>query len=146
MESGFPRCTMQLTQETWVWSLGWQDPLEKRIATQSSILAWKTPWTEEHGGPQSMGVEKNGTQLSTYVLVHVYTHTHTHTQNLEKWYWWTCFQGRNTDADIENGLMDTVRQGGGYKLAEQHWHTYTQLLLLLLLLSPFSCVRLCATP
>ena len=79
MESGFPRYTMQLTQETWVWSLGWQDPLEKRIATQSSILAWKIPWTEEHGGPQSMGVEKNGTQLSTYMLVHVYTHTHTHT-------------------------------------------------------------------
>ena len=67
-------------------SLGWEDPLEKEMVTQSSILAWKTPWTEEHGGPQSMGVEKNGTQLSTYVLVHVYTHTHTHTQNLEKWY------------------------------------------------------------
>ena len=43
------------TQETWVWSLGWEDPLEEEIATNSSILAWKIPWTEEPGGLQSMG-------------------------------------------------------------------------------------------
>ena len=36
-------------QETWVWSLGWEDPLEKKMATHSSILAWKIPWTEEPG-------------------------------------------------------------------------------------------------
>ena len=36
--------------ETQVWSLGWEEPLEKRIATHSSILAWGIPWTEEHGG------------------------------------------------------------------------------------------------
>ena len=35
------------TQETWVRSLGWEDPLEKEMATQSSTLAWKIPWTEE---------------------------------------------------------------------------------------------------
>ena len=40
-------------QETWVWSLGQEDPLEKGIATQSSILAWRIPWTEEPGGLQS---------------------------------------------------------------------------------------------
>ena len=34
-------------QETWVQTLGWEDPLEEKIATHSSILAWKTPWTEE---------------------------------------------------------------------------------------------------
>ena len=34
-------------QETWVRSQGWEDPLEKRMATQSSILAWRIPWTEE---------------------------------------------------------------------------------------------------
>ena len=39
-------------------SLGWEDPLEKEIATQSSILAWKTPWTEEPGGLQSMGSQR----------------------------------------------------------------------------------------
>ena len=40
-------------QETRVWSLGQEDPLEKGIATQSSILAWRIPWTEEPGGLQS---------------------------------------------------------------------------------------------
>ena len=42
-------------QETWVQSLGQEDPLEKGMATHSSNLAWKIPWTEEPGGPQSMG-------------------------------------------------------------------------------------------
>ena len=37
-------------RETWVQSLGWEDPLEKEMATHSSILAWRIPWTEEHGG------------------------------------------------------------------------------------------------
>ena len=41
-------------QETWVRSLGWEDPLEKRMATHSSILAWRAPWTEEPGKLQSM--------------------------------------------------------------------------------------------
>ena len=40
--------------ETWVRSLGWEDPLEKEMATHSGILAWIIPWTEEHGGLQSM--------------------------------------------------------------------------------------------
>ena len=42
--------------ETWVRSLGLEDPLEKEMATHSSIIAWKIPWTEEPGGLQSMGV------------------------------------------------------------------------------------------
>ena len=42
-------------QETRVRSLGWEDPLEKEMATPSSILAWKISWTEEPGGLQSMG-------------------------------------------------------------------------------------------
>ena len=41
-------------QETWVRSLGWEDPLEKEMATHSSTLAWKIPWTEEPGRLQSM--------------------------------------------------------------------------------------------
>ena len=41
---------MQKTQETWVQSLGWEDPLEKEMATVSGILAWETPWTEEPAG------------------------------------------------------------------------------------------------
>ena len=42
-------------QETWVQSLGWEDPLEKGKVTHSSILAWEIPWTEEPGGLQSVG-------------------------------------------------------------------------------------------
>ena len=42
-------------QETQVQSLGWEDTLEKEVATHSSILAWRIPWTEEPGGLQSMG-------------------------------------------------------------------------------------------
>ena len=47
--------------ETQVRSLGWEDPLEKGMATHSSTLAWKIPWTEEPGGPQSMGSLRVGT-------------------------------------------------------------------------------------
>ena len=42
-------------RETWVRSLDWEDPLEKEMATHSSILAWRIPWTEEPGGLQSTG-------------------------------------------------------------------------------------------
>ena len=45
-------------QETWVPSLGGEDPLEKGMATHSSILAWKIPWTEEPGGLQSIGSQR----------------------------------------------------------------------------------------
>ena len=45
-------------QETWVRSLGWEDPLEMEMATHSSILAWRIPWTEEPGRLQSMGLQR----------------------------------------------------------------------------------------
>ena len=51
-------------QETQAQSLGWEDPLEKEMATHSSILAWRIPWTEESGGLQSIGVSKNQTWVS----------------------------------------------------------------------------------
>ena len=47
-------------RETWVRSLGQEDTLEKEIATQSSILAWRIPWTEEPGGLESMGSQRVG--------------------------------------------------------------------------------------
>ena len=47
-------------QETQARSLGWEDPLEKEMATHSSILAWKISWTEEPGGLQSMGSQRVG--------------------------------------------------------------------------------------
>ena len=45
-------------QETHVQSLGWEDPLEKGMAIHSSILAWRSPWTEEPGGLQPMGSQR----------------------------------------------------------------------------------------
>ena len=47
-------------QETRVRSLGWEDPLQKEMATHSSALAWKIPWTEEPGRLQSMGLQRVG--------------------------------------------------------------------------------------
>ena len=60
---GFPggaraRLPMQETLETRVRSLGWENPLEDGMATRSSILAWRIPWTEEPGGLQSIGSQR----------------------------------------------------------------------------------------
>ena len=52
-------------QETQVGSLGWKDPLEKEMATHSSILAWKIPWTEETGELQSVGSQRVRRDLAT---------------------------------------------------------------------------------
>jgi len=55
---------MQETWETQIPFLGQEDPLEEEMATQSSTLAWRIPWTEEPLGLQSMGSQKRWTQLS----------------------------------------------------------------------------------
>ena len=52
-------------RETWVQSLGWDDPLEEEKATLSSILAWEIPWTEEPGREQSVGSQTVGHDLAT---------------------------------------------------------------------------------
>ena len=51
---------LPVVQETWVQSLGWEDPLEKEMAPHSSILAWKISWTEEPGELQSLGSQRVG--------------------------------------------------------------------------------------
>ena len=51
---------LRVVQETQVQSLGWEDPLEKGVATHSSILAWRIPWMEEPGGLQSLGLQRVG--------------------------------------------------------------------------------------
>ena len=63
--------------KTWVWPLGWEDPLEKGVATHSSILAWVIPWIEEPGELQSMGLQRAGRKWVT----NTHTHTHTHTMS-----------------------------------------------------------------
>ena len=50
-------------QETQIWSLGQEDPLEKEMATHPSILAWEIPWTDKPGGLQSMGFQRVGHDL-----------------------------------------------------------------------------------
>ena len=63
-------------QETWVWFLGLADLLEKRMATHSSILAWRIPWTEEPDGLQSMGHKELDTteQLTLSLLMNPKKH------------------------------------------------------------------------
>ena len=51
---------LHVMQETWVPSLGQEEPLEKDMATRSSILAWRIPWMEEPGGLQTMGLQRVG--------------------------------------------------------------------------------------
>ena len=51
---------MQVTQEMWVRSLGGEDPLEDGLATHCSILAWRSPWMEEPGGLQTVGLQGAG--------------------------------------------------------------------------------------
>ena len=53
--------------ETWVWSLGREDPLEKEMVTHASILAWRIPWTEKPGGLQSTGSQSR-TRLSDFIF------------------------------------------------------------------------------
>ena len=62
---------MQETQETLVRSLGWEDPLEKEMATHSSILAWKISWIEEPGGLQFMGCKDSDTTEAIEQLAEV---------------------------------------------------------------------------
>ena len=57
-------------QETQVQSLGWEDPLEKEMATHSSILAWRIPWAEEPEQATVHGVAKSRTQLSDFTSLH----------------------------------------------------------------------------
>ena len=59
---------MQETQETWVQSLGWEDPLEKEMATHSSILAWKIPWTRGAWWAAVHGVAKSRTRLRDFTF------------------------------------------------------------------------------
>ena len=65
-------------QETWVQSLGWEDLLEEEMATLSSILAWRIPWTEEPGRLQSIGSQRVGHDRVTN------THAHTHIFSVHK--------------------------------------------------------------
>ena len=84
---GFPGATavknwpvMQETQETWVQSLGGEDPLEEDMAPHSSILAWEIPWTEQPGGLRSLGSQRVGHDWGTELAIafsHIFLRDHT---------------------------------------------------------------------
>ena len=61
---------MQEMQETWVWSLGWEDSLEESMAIHSSIFAWRIPWTEEPGRLQSIGLQRVGHDWNDLAHMH----------------------------------------------------------------------------
>ena len=61
----FKELACTIVQGTWVWPLGWEDPLEKEMTTHSSTLAWEIPWTEEPDGLQSMGSQRIRHNLAT---------------------------------------------------------------------------------
>ena len=69
--------TLPAMRETWVLSLGRENPLEKGMATHSSILAWRIPWTEEPGGLQSMGLQS---QMTEWLILSL-----SHSQKCPKW-------------------------------------------------------------
>ena len=70
---------MQEMQDTWIQSLGEEDPLEQKITTHSSILAWEIPRTEEPGRLKFEGSQRVG---------HDWIHTHTYTHVMSMMYWW----------------------------------------------------------
>ena len=69
---------MQEMQDTWIWSLGQENPLEEEMATHFSILAWKIPWTQESGVLQSKGLQRVEHDWA-HRRTHRHTHRHTHT-------------------------------------------------------------------
>ena len=107
-------------QETWVWSLGQEDPLEKGMATHSGILAWRIPWMEEPGGLQSMGLQRVGHDgVTNTVTSGVATVMHKWRGSL-----WDCYR----DETPKIGLKEVLRDLG-------EW--YTQLFAPQMLSSAF---------
>ena len=106
-------------QETWDWSLGQEDPLEKEMATHSSILAWRIPWTEEPGGIQFMGSQRVGhnwvTNPSTFHLTLPYcSHSDSHLESQWRAHTlprglWPCLVKRGTGTPLWLTMM------GGYR-------------------------------
>ena len=67
-------CQCRGYKETQVWSLGWEDPVEESMETHFSILAWRTPWTEELGGLQSIRSQKVKHDWSGWACLHAWKH------------------------------------------------------------------------
>ena len=70
--------TLPAKQETWIQSPGQEDPVKNGMATLSSILTWRIPWTEEPDRLQSMGLKRVRYDWATNTHTHTHTHTHAH--------------------------------------------------------------------
>ena len=98
-------------QETWVWSLGLEYSLEKRMATHSSILAWKSPWTEEPGGLQPMGPQtvKHDWAGTHEIANHLWMPDQDH-ENLKVNRTWTTLSARFLSEEQELGKASEMRR------------------------------------
>ena len=114
-------------RQTRVQSLGWEDPLEKEMATHSTILAWRIQWTEDPGRLQYMGLQSR-TQMSNLTFTSL-KHTYTGTALIKP------KNEITADGDCSHEIKRRLLLGR--KIMTN---------LLLLLLSRFSCVQLCVTP
>ena len=110
-----------------VQSLGWEDPLEVGMATQSSILAWRIPWTEEPDGLQPIGLQRVRHDWSYWARARAraHTHTHTHESYYSCNYWPMGFPGGSDgkgsacnagDLGLIPGLGRSPGEGNGYPL------------------------------
>ena len=112
------------TQETWIWSLGRENPLEKGMATHFIILAWRIPWTEEPGGLSPWGWKELD---MTERLTHTHTCTHTHTHRGGWFLFFTVGWAQNAigifvddnNNDISNLQKESLLFRGAFKLLYQ---------------------------
>ena len=116
-------------QETWVWPLGQEDPLEKEMATHSSILAWEIPWTEETDGLQSMGLQRVGHDLAN-------KQQQKHRREKSCIFWWLCSR-EETAEDLLRLCKFPKNTLGKIKI-----HEYTQACAVLCWITR-SCLTLC---
>ena len=81
-------------RETLVWSLSWEDPLEKEMATHSSILAWRIPWTEEPGRLQSIGLQSRTwlklLSMQWLMMINIFSYTYFLSVYFLQWNVWSC--------------------------------------------------------
>ena len=99
---------LPVMQETRVWSLGWEVPLVKGMATHSSILAWRIPWTEEPGGPQAIGLQRVGHDWAA----------NTHTQHSVLWIRHILFIHSSVDRHLSSFHFLTVMNNDAMNV---HW-------------------------
>ena len=90
---------MPAMQETWVWSQGWEHPLQKKMATHWSIVVWEIPWTEKSGGLRSQGLKESDINIAT---------EHAHTCAMLYWKYHTVFWGERIPRENSKPLSKSV--------------------------------------